>query len=76
MGLEVEKNVHPLSFFTANGVTSTNDVAKIHFDEFESTHTPYVLDESPSVSSVGKKCMEEGFIRVAGRQHSLHRERQ
>ena len=22
------------------GVTSTNDVAKIHFDEFESTHTP------------------------------------
>ena len=49
MGLDVEKRVHPMSFFTANGVTSTNDVAKIHFDEFESTHTPYVLDESPSV---------------------------
>ena len=61
LGLEVEKSVHPMSFFTAKGVTSTNDVAKIHFDEFESTHTPYVLDESPSVLSVGKKCMEEGY---------------
>ena len=50
-----------MSFFTANGVTSTNDVAKIHFDEFESTHSPDVLDESPSVLSVGKKCIEEGY---------------
>ena len=24
-------------------------------------HTPYVLDKSPSVLSVGKKCMEEGY---------------
>ena len=61
LGLDVEKSVHPMSFFTANGVTSTSDVAKIHFDEFESTHTPYVLDESRSVLSVGKKCMEEGY---------------
>ena len=61
LGLDVEKSVHPMSFFTAHGVTSTNDVAKIHFDEFESTHTPYVLDESPSVLFVGKKCMEEGY---------------
>ena len=61
LGLEVEKSVHPMSFFTANAVKSTNDVAKIHFDEFDSTHNPYVLDESPLVLSVGKKCMEEGY---------------
>ena len=60
LGLDVEKSVRPMSCFTANGVTNTNDVAKIHFDEFEFTHTPYVLDESP-VLSVGKKCMEEGY---------------
>ena len=42
-------------------MTSANDVAKVHFDEFESTHTPYVFDESPSVLTVGKKCMEEGY---------------
>ena len=59
LGLDVEKSVHPMSFFTANGVTSTNVVAKIHFDEVESTHTPYALDGSPSVLFVGKKCMEE-----------------
>ena len=51
----------PCRSFSANGVTSANDVAKVHFDEFESTHTPYVFDESPSVLSVGKKCMEEGY---------------
>ena len=36
LDLEIEKNVYPMSFFTANGVTSTTDVAKIHFDEFDS----------------------------------------
>ena len=64
LGLDIEKSVHPMLFFTANGVTSTNDIAKIHFDEFESIHIPYVLDESILVLSVGKKCMEEGSFFV------------
>ena len=61
LGLNIEETDNPMSFFTANAVTSTNDVAKIHFDEFGITHSPYVLEESPSVLSVGKKCMEEGY---------------
>ena len=61
LGLDVEKNIHPMLFFTAIGVTNLNDVAKIHFDEIESTYILDVLDELPSILSVGKKCMEEGY---------------
>ena len=54
LGLEVRESDQSMSFYTANGVTSTKGVADIHFDEFDSTYSPFVLDESPSVLSVGK----------------------
>ena len=61
LGLKIEESDNPMSLFPANGVTSTNDVAKINFGEFGTTHSPYVLDESPSALSAGEKCMEEGY---------------
>lgn len=57
----VNDDSDPISFYTANGVTSTTGTAEIEFKEFRWKCRPFVLDETPSVLSVGKKCMEEGF---------------
>ena len=48
-------------FQTANGSTSTSDVAKIVVDELGETVEPHVLDETPTVLSVGRRCMKMGY---------------
>lgn len=47
----------------ANDITNTNYIAKILFDEFGSIYIyiPCILDESSSILSVCKKCMEKGY---------------
>ena len=52
-------NVH-----TANGVTSTSKMTDIKFDVFEESVKAYVLDDTPSVLSMGKRCLEQGFTFV------------
>ena len=51
------------NFHTANGVTSTLKMTDIKFDVFEESVKARVLDDTdtPSVLSMGKRCLEQGF---------------
>ena len=61
LGVEIEKDDDEIVFQTANGSTSTSDVAKIVVDELDETVEPHVLDETPTVLSVGRRCMKMGY---------------
>lgn len=45
------------TFQTANGVTTADRVARVTIDEFGEEVFPYVLDSTPTVLSVGYRCM-------------------
>ena len=51
----------PIVLHTANGSTATNKEAEIDLGTFDMTSQAYVLDDTPSVMSLGKRCMEEGY---------------
>ena len=51
----------PIVFHTANGSTAANKEAEIDLGTFDMTSQAYVLDDTPSVMSLGKRCMEEGY---------------
>ena len=50
-----------ICFHTANGTTSTNTHATIDLGTFTKKPTAYVLKDTPSVMSLGKRCMDEGY---------------
>ena len=54
LGVDIVKDADEIVFQTANGSTSTSDVAKIVVDELDETVEPHVLDETPTVLSIGK----------------------
>ena len=58
---------------TANGVTQTQEVINFRPKELNRDSKAYVLDETPAVLSVGKKCMDQGysFIGLSGRDPYL-----
>ena len=47
---------------TANGSTSTSDVAEIVVDELDETGKAHVLDETRAVLSIGRRCMKMGYF--------------
>ena len=49
------------SFMTANGVTQTQEVMNFKPKELDQESRAYVLEETPAVLAVGKKCMEQGY---------------
>ena len=51
----------PIMFHTANGSTATQTEAEIDSGTFDVISQAYVLDDTPSVMSLGKRCMEEGY---------------
>ena len=59
----------PIMFHTANGSTATQTEAEIDLGTFDEISQAYVLDDTPSVMSLGKRCMEEGysFVRPSGK---------
>ena len=61
-----------MSFMTANGVTQTQEVMNFRPKELNQNSKAYVLEETPAVLSVGKKCMEQGysFIWLSGRNRN------
>ena len=61
LGVDIVKDDDEIVFQTANGSTSTSDVAKIVVDELDETVEPHVLDETPTVLSIGKRCMKMGY---------------
>ena len=57
----VSKATVPITFHTANGPTRTDNVANIHGRELEYNITPFLLDNTPPVLTVGYMCMELGY---------------
>ena len=53
-----------VNFHTAHGVTSTSKMTDIKFDVFEESVKAHVLDDTPSVLSMVKRCLEQGFTFV------------
>ena len=51
----------PVNMMTANGPNYADRQSRIYIPSLGSTTEPYVLSDSPSVLSVGQKCMDEGF---------------
>ena len=56
-----KRTCDPIMFHTANGSTATQTEAEIDLGTFDMTSQAYVLDDTPSVMSLGKRCMEEGY---------------
>ena len=50
-----------ICFHTANGTTSTTTQATIDMGTFTKKPQAYVLQDSPSVMSLGKRCQDEGY---------------
>ena len=59
-----------VNFHTANGITSTSTMVDLDFDTFNEPAKAHVLEDSPSVLSLGKRCMEQGytFVWPSGRE--------
>ena len=52
---------NPVNLVTANGPTSADKVAKVTVPELNSKVEFYLLNSTPPVVSVGKRCLDEGF---------------
>eukprot|EP00439_Symbiodinium_sp_Y106_P066057 s1782_g10.t1 len=57
--LETLVTPEPISFQTANGITDTDLVSNFQADSFKEPINAYVLGDTPSVLSVGKRCMNQ-----------------
>ncbi|CAL1137578.1 unnamed protein product [Cladocopium goreaui] len=59
-----------VNFHTANGITSTTTMVDLDFDTFNDPARAHVLEDTPSVLSLGKRCMEQGytFVWPSGRE--------
>ena len=51
----------PVNLVTANGPTSADKVAKVKVPELNSKVEFYLLNSTPPVVSVGKRCLDEGY---------------
>ena len=54
-------STRPVSLITANGPVKGNQSVKLEVPEISSTLECYVLESTPPVCSVGRRCMDEGF---------------
>ena len=50
-----------ISLQTANGVTNTDLISIFQTESFTEPINAYILDETPSGLSVGKRCMKQGY---------------
>ena len=68
--LETLVTPEAISFQTANGVTDTDLVSNFQTESFKEPINAYVLDDTPSVLSIGKRCMNHnyGFVWPPGRE--------
>ena len=59
--LRRSKAKNPIQFQTVNGDTKGMEVMTMNIVEFEENIEPYVLPDTPSVLSIGRRCMHEGY---------------
>ena len=57
----IRKAKIPITFDTANGSTRTTEVADIYVKELNAEISPYVLENTPAVISIGYRCVELGY---------------
>ena len=50
-----------ISLATAHGSTRKDEVADVKVDALHKLFTPYILEDTPAVLSVGILCMEQGY---------------
>ena len=62
-GLEtlVSQEAVSFQFQTARGVTNTDLISNFQTESFTEPINAYVLDDTPSVLSAGKRCMKQGY---------------
>ena len=60
-GLGTLVSEEAISFQTASGVTNTDLISNFQTESFTEPINAYVLDDTPSVLSVGKRCMKQGY---------------
>ena len=51
----------PLELITANGSQSADQQASVHIDCIDKEVQPYVLPDTPTVISVGMRCIQDGW---------------
>eukprot|EP00435_Cladocopium_sp_Y103_P040038 s2308_g10.t2 len=62
MRMELDMNpCDPITFHTANGTTTAEYEVCIGFGTMEETSHVHVLEDTPSVFSMGRRCMLEGY---------------
>ena len=59
--LETLATPEPVSFQTANGIIDTDLVSNFQTESFAEPINAYVLDDTPSVLSIGKRCMNQNY---------------
>ena len=57
----VSKANVPVTLHTANGPTRTDNIANMHVRQLDANITPYVLENTLPVLTVGYRCMELGY---------------
>ena len=60
----LRKAAKPITFITANGKTRATEMIGLFIKEFGTQVSPYVLDSTPALLSVGFRCMELGYTFV------------
>ena len=61
LGVDIVQDKDEIVFQTANGTTSTSDSIKYYVNELKETVQPFVVDETPTVLSIGRRCMKMGY---------------
>ena len=63
----------PIQFETANGNTQGSEAVTTNIVEFDESIEPYVFSDTPSVLSMGRRCMHGGyhFVWLAGKHPYL-----
>ena len=56
-----KKTVSPITFQTAGGKTTARESVAFYCPELRSAVEPLVLDNTPWVLSIGRRCIEEGY---------------
>ena len=77
LGLNPRMSSEAMTFMTANGITATDQKVDLVIDEMQDTILPFVMEESPSVLSIGKRCAEDGygFLWMPGEEPSMFNDR-
>ena len=61
LGLNPRMSPEVMTFMTANGITKADQKVDLIMDEMKDTISPFMMEASPSILSIGKRCAENGY---------------